>query len=412
MANVDLSWLVQTNISINTLVVQPPSFNSCMIIGVFPTANLPTSWGGLIYHNYTSLSDIISDFSALITGTTLQDNRYQWLINAATRFFAQTPTPSNVYLAQVQTPVVGTAWNYSTVLTTITAAFNDFIGFTIADKLSLTNAAVAATSTTPGFAGTGGLNPALVALKSANNEKICFMDSSDRTIAASLQSGNTGVNDLLVLYHALNFTPVAGGTGSMVSQAAANLQAYFGNIFTTGVNLKILSSLRLASDDVIDTTITTSNIGIPGTNDGGYVTTNNNVYCGFGAGVGIGLMQYGYMSSSTTDQQIYLDQVVGALYMRVTTTAGLVTFLLSKSPSGLLYNDFGIQELLTKYKSLIQLSVDQKIIQAFTNSNFTYTNYAQVAPADIANRIYKDLGFNGNFLSRIQRIANSINLSL
>ncbi|MDE2293743.1 MAG: hypothetical protein KGL53_16805, partial [Elusimicrobia bacterium] len=210
--------------------------------------------------------------------------------------------------------------------------------------------------------------------------------------------------------------------GIVAQFAGASLGEYFNDIFTTGIGLKTISSMQLASQP-IDPYVTTSNIGTPGqagssTNLIGYT---NNVYAGFGnSSPGTGLTQYGYTTASqfgsSTISPVYIDQVVGAAYLQFVAQADLVAFIIAQQPTGgVLYNDFGIQQIINVFKGSVNKAVNQNILQPPLNSNYSYYTYAQVQQLDpnaIANRIYKDLTFNGKFLSRIQQIALTINLSL
>lgn len=496
------AWLVNVNVSINTTVVQTPAFNYCAIVGVMPTQSSPyqcppSSWSSAGYQSYSSLAQFETDFSGLVqdavtVGDLLQANRFQWLLNAVSDFFGQTPTPSLLYVFQLPTPI-NSSTNFATFFSSMTALNNSWYGFSIADQILpstystciveiTTNAAVtipAGTVVTPKTAqqsytllqaytlpsaGTynvpfystdgitaipistftaispslsavtgvtnavaavngkpgvttpaSGIIAGLTALRSSNNQKKLFLDTNDPTIAGTVQ--NTGGSlDLAFFYHSLNFQEYNAAIAA--SFAAANLGAYFVNLFAVGIGLLPLSSMQVAGQP-IDPTITTGNIGTPGQqgSNTNLIGWNNNVYANFGSqtanNVGLELVQYGYMSISTATKQIYLDQVVGADFVQFTAQADMVTFLVSQQPlGGVLYSNYGIQQIVNTFKNSIQKAVTQNILQQPSNSDFVFVPYQQVNLQDIANRIYQDLTFNGQFLSRIQRIAVTVNLSL
>ena len=64
--SVSLDWLTEVDVTISTTVVQVPSFNNAMIMGVFPSASKPSSWGSAIYKLYTSSAAVASDFAAAL----------------------------------------------------------------------------------------------------------------------------------------------------------------------------------------------------------------------------------------------------------------------------------------------------------------------------------------------------------
>lgn len=396
---VSLNWLSNVSLIINTTVIQAPTFNNCLMIGLFPSGSIPGSWDGLTYHVYTNYADIVSDFSSLITGTTTQDKRYKWLLNGAQCFFGELPTPTQLTIYQMAPDTT----DYTTAFSTLVDTYNDFYAFYIADKLTISNFTTATT----------GIIAAMTALTSANNLKVLFVDSDDMattdSFAAQLKEAG-GHPRIIVTTATNNLTPIPPNTTAAKSYAMAAMGAYFTNLFTTTVPLKPLSGQKLQSV-TYDPAITTSNIGIPGSSTG-YINDNSNVYPGFGNS-NIGLLQYGYMSSSTSDSQLYLDQIVGYDYLKQTCESDIATYLISKQATGgLFYDNEGIQGLVSTFRSSLQKSVNQKIIQPLLNSSVTWVNYAQVSPTDIANRIYKDLSANVFYLSRIQRVSITGTISI
>lgn len=145
--SVNNSWLVDVNVSINTTTAQVPTFNNCALVGVMPTQaspyqSPPSSWGGAIYQNYTSLATLQSDFlplasSAQTAGDLLAADRFEWLLNAGSAYFSQTPSPSQVYVFGM--PTETSASSYTTIFNSFTAVQNNFYGFSICD-LILANA--------------------------------------------------------------------------------------------------------------------------------------------------------------------------------------------------------------------------------------------------------------------------------
>lgn len=263
---------------------------------------------------------------------------------------------------------------------------------------------------------TKGINAALIALRSANNQKKFFYEARHSGQAETLQAEG-GNQDLAVFYHSRNLES-HNTTGTRASLAAAAMSRYFTDLFSIGVGMKTISSMQIQGQPV-DPTIQTSNIGTPGQAGSGsnLIGWNNNVYAGFGTQQSnIGLIQYGYMSNSTPTTQVYLDQVVGADYVQAVAQADLATYIINQQPvGGIPYNDAGIQQIVNVFKGSIQKAVNQNILQAPSNSSFTYLTLAQVEsqyPNNIANRIYNTMYFNGQFLSRIQRIGVNVNLTL
>lgn len=497
------SWLVNVQVSINTTVIQAPSFNQCLLIGVMPFGSVngvqfpPSSWGTNTYQTYSSLTGFLTDFTPLLvaakavmftTGNELLVNRIQWLIDAVTAFFAQTPTPTILYVGAILSDYISIP-NYPAIFANFAAVQNGFYGCTICDlilantfstcvvsittnaattipilttvtpqtatqpytllqefdapaagtylvtfystdgatvippatftAISPTNSAVTAVTNVaasingiPGFLTSGtGLTTAMLALRTSGNQKKLFQDTLSNSIAESVQSGG-GSQDIAIFYHLYNLQSWRDPLTASLS--AACLSEYFTDLFNIGVGMKPLSSMQLKGT-VTDPTITTANIGTPGQPGGpnNLIGWDNNVYAAFGNTSTIGLVQYGYMSNSIASAQVYLDQVVGADFLQFTAQTDLVTFILNQQPiGGILYNDFGIQQILSVFKNSVQKAVNQNILQPFDNSDFVYSTYAQVSPTDITNRIYKDLYFNGEFLSRIQMIQLNVTLSL
>lgn len=397
---VSLDWLAQINIIINTTVVQVPTFNNCMIIGLFPFGSIPSSWGGAIYKGYNSYAAINADFASKITGTTTQDNRYQWLLNAASQFFSQTPTPTTLYLAQIDPATT----NYVTALNTVTTAFNNFYAFYIADQLTASQ-----------VTGANGVYAGLASLTSSNNLKVLFIDTADLGIVATdflydVTNGGIGNPRAILCAHTNNFVPVAGGTQAPTALGAACMGAFFTNLFTTSIGLKALGNQALTSV-ASDSVITAASLGTPGQGNG-IIGVNGNVYPAFGSG-GAGYMQYGTMASSTSDSLLYLDEVVGADYIKLTVQADLVSYILQQQPvGGVPYSDVGIQSLATVFKNSLQKGVTQNIIQQFTNTNIGIVPYSQVTSGDKAARIYQGLSANLTYLGRIQRLYVNVTLGI
>lgn len=386
---VNISWISQINVIINTALLQAPTFNTCMVVGVFPIASAPTSWAGDKTKVYSDVTSIIADFSPKITGTTLQDNRYQWLINDAIIFFAQRPAPSQLIIAQMEptaTPVDAmTNWVNSN---------NSFFAFTVADVITAASVS----------AGTG-WKTAIENQVALGNIKYMLQDTVDTAIATTIQTAG-GSDYIGICNHSQNFTPIAGGSTSPYSYAAGLMGAYFTTLFTSGVGLKPISGqqiLGLPGDPLI----TTSNIGIPG-QVSGLINTGNNVFPSFG-NTGLALAQYGYASSSKPANQRYIHEIIGAAYIQLVTQADLFNLILSYQPQGgLQYDDTGIQLLVNTFCNALQKGVGQKIIQQFKLSDISYKALKDVSTANQANKIYNDLSANLKFLSRIQRV--SVNL--
>ena len=386
---VNVSWISQINVIINTALLQAPTFNTCMIVGVFPLASAPTSWAGGKTKVYSDASAVIADFSTKITGVTVQDNRYQWLINDAVSFFSQKPTPSQLIIGQMEptaTPVDAmNNWVNSN---------NSFFAFTVADPI--TAASVSAAT---------GWKVAIESQVSLGNIKFMFVDTVDTAIATTIQTA--GGSDYIALFnHSQNFTPVAGGSTTPYSYSAGLMGAYFTTLFTSGVGLKPISGQQIMGLPG-DPLVTTSNIGIPG-QVSGLINVGNNVFPSFG-NTGLALAQYGYTSSSKPANQRYVHEIIGAAYIQLVTQSDLFNLITSYQPQGgLPYDDTGIQLLVNTFCGSLQKGVGQKIIQQFSLSDIFFKPLKDVSLANQANKIYNDLGANLKFLSRIQRV--SVNL--
>jgi len=207
-------------------------------------------------------------------------------------------------------------------------------------------------------------------------------------------------------------TPSAAVSAPSVVLGAACMGAYFTNLFTSGIGLKTISGQTLVST-AADTVITRSTLGKIDSPRDGLMSVNANVYPAFGTSASSGYMQYGFMASATNTQLIYLDQIVGADYIKLNVQADFASYILSQQPTGgVPYSDVGIQSLVSVFKKTLQGAVTQNIIQQFNNSNISYVNYAQVSNTDKTNRIYQDLSASLTYLGRIQRVAVGITLSL
>jgi hypothetical protein len=494
------TWLFNVAVNINTTLISPPSFNNCLLIGVLGSSYIPASWAANanIYQAYTSFTGVSADFSPLLATAIaafnqIQANRIQWLLNAAQAFFAQTPTPSIVYLATIP-PQTTAVPNYTTLLTNISNAQNGFYGFTLCDfvmpntystvvadihngtgssvvipvgtlltpqtatasytlyqevdipsggtysatfystdavtaipaatftnispaiaSVTVTNPAVAINGIPGILTNTSGLVPALLAFRTASNIKKLFLDTNISTFAQTIQAGS-GSKDMTIFYHSLNLQDYNATTTASLS--AASLSEYFTDLFQVGVGLKQLSSMQLAGVP-IDPTVTNNTIGQDPTQAGSSINLlgwAQNVFAGFGSAPGLGLVQYGFQSNSIPSALVYLDQIVGGDFIQLTATSDGANYIVSQQPfGGIPYNDTGIQAILNVFKNSMQKAVNQNILMPFTNSNFTYPNFAYILannPAWISDRIYQGLVFNGELLGRIQRISTTVNLQL
>jgi len=414
--SVSLDWLTEVDVTISTTVVQVPSFNNAMIMGVFPSASKPVSWGSAIYKLYTSSATVASDFAAALAAAILatqwaQVFKYQILIKAASDFFAQTPTPTSLYIGMIDNTATV---NYVTQINLICAAFNNFYSFYIADQI--TTAQVLGTSPTPSG---GGIYAAVNGLASSNNLKVCFLDTSDLDIVATnflydVTALGIGAQRVMLFAHTDNpqsAVPSAAVAAPTICLGAATMGAFFTNLFTSTVGLKSVSGQTLSGSLPSDSAVTSSTIGTPGAGDG-LLGVNANVFPSFGTSA-TGYIQYGFMASSTTSALLYLDQVVGADYIKLNVQADLVTYLLGQqSVGGVPYSDVGIQNLVSVFKKTLQGAVTQNIIQQFANTNVTAVSYANTPSADKTNRIYQGLAASLTYLGRIQRLKVGITLGL
>lgn len=413
---VSLDWLAQINVTINTSVVQAPTFNNCMIMGVFPTASRPngaggfaTNWGTNPYYAYSSLTQLTTDFRKLEAAAVAASNftqafKYQILIKAATQFFQQTPAPVLLYVSCIDNT---TTVDYTVQFNKIIAATNDFYACYIADQVTATQLNT-------------GINPAIASLITDQNYKLFFVDTADLAITSGhflYDATNDGIGSqrAMLFAHTLNpqtAVPTVHLDDPSVTLGAACMGAFFTNLFSSGIGLKALAGQTLQNVPS-DSAITRSSLGeINGNGRTGLMSVNANVYPSFGTG-GQGYMQYGFMASATNSNLRYLDQIIGADYIKLNVQADLASYILSKQPTGgVPFSDVGIQALANTFKKTLQTAVTQNIIQQFSNSDVGVVPYSQVLPADKTNRIYQGLSASLVYLGRIQRVAVSITLGL
>lgn len=136
---VSSNWLVNVQVSLSTAVTQLPAFNNSLILGVFSNTYRPTSFGTGLFKSYSSSAQVSADFSPQQTaasgaGDLLQLARLSWLVDDATAFFAQSPTPSILYVAQIPPEHVSVP-NWATYFPTLTAATNNWYSISIADLM-------------------------------------------------------------------------------------------------------------------------------------------------------------------------------------------------------------------------------------------------------------------------------------
>lgn len=399
--SVNLSWLVNVNVSLNTTLSQAPSFNDMMIVGVFPTASRPARWGvplTNLSYAYTQLTDVLSDFQPLETAATAQadKDRYQFIINAATLVFSQSPSPSRVYIGCIDSSAA-TPGDYVTLLNNLLTYNNNPFALYLAYKV------VAADIT-----GLTGWAAAMNNQAALGNPKVMLIDVDDNgAIATTVQTAG-GSDYILICNYKGNLTPIGGGTTAPLSLGAASMGEYFVDLFASGVGLKPFAGMTLASLPG-DNSITTSSIGDTTT---GLIGTNNNIYPSFG-NQGLALTQYGLVSSSKPTALRYLDQIVGSVFLKLNIQNDFVTLLASmQGRGGLPYENDGIQLIINTFKGSLNKALDQRIIVPYKNSDISYKNKADVAPINITNRIYSDLSANLTLLSRIQRMVINVNLNI
>lgn len=297
---------------------------------------------------------------------------------------------------------------YSTNATAgITAA--SFTGLTpaYATVSSVTNLAASVDSCPGIMTGTGNVASGLVSLRTLYGPKKCFLDTDNVEYAGDVQTLG-GNKDLLINYYVYNCQ--AHYAALSYSLSGACMAKYFVDLFDTGVGLKTYALMQL-SGLPSDPTVTTTNIGKI-TQTGGtdnLIGWNNNVY----AGLGIPMMQYGTVSSSTKDEIVYLDQIVGSDHMYFAIQSALVDLLVSYQPKGgVQYINSGIQLIVSTVENVAAKEAALGIIQQPTGGEIVYATKQEVNAADIAARLYKDLVCNYTLLSRIQQIKITIDLSL
>ena len=404
---VNLSWIADINVTINTTALQGPSFKG-MVMGVFPVASLPTSWAGSLVHQYGSNAEIVADFTplydaAIVALDYVQAYKYAILLKACSTFFTQTPTSDILYVSCLDNTA---AINYVTGIQAIVDADNGWYAFYLADQVTSTQ-----------LTQNNGVYDAINSLTSNNNLKVGFFDTNDPVITAgnflydSTQAGK-GISRAILFYLPTNpvSTTVTTALAVVDTLAAANMGKYFTNLFDTGIGLKSISGTQLNSV-TIDSTITKTQLGDAGLGTG-FLEVNGNVYPSFGAS-GLGLMQYGLMASSNSSALLYLDQIVGADFIQLNLEADLSSLIIAAQPTGgIAYDDGGIQTVLNAAKSSLQKAVTQRIIQQFNNGNFTYLNAAQVSAAKKSSGVYDDMSVVLTFLGRILRVGLNVELKV
>jgi len=144
-----------------------------------------------------------------------------------------------------------------------------------------------------------------------------------------------------------------------------------------------------------------------------------NTYAGFSATGGNaevpqGLAQYGHCVTSTSTNKYYIDQVYTANYAELNAEADLATLMLQNS---IYYDDMGIQRLVTSVKKTLEQLVADDMLMPFGNDAITFTPYAKVPAANIADRVYgtqSSPGIVANmvFKSHIQKVQFNINIRI
>jgi hypothetical protein len=219
--------------------------------------------------------------------------------------------------------------------------------------------------------------------------------------AAVVKSIYTSPN-WMMLYHANNYT-------TNINFAAALMGAFF-------INPKGLTVAKLQLNITPDVL---SNNQLDQLNNI-FITT----YAGFSSSISVvstvtGLVQYGYMVTSTTNTQYYLDQVYTSDYAELQIEADLTDYMLQTDiydengiNSPLYYDDNGIQRLVTVIKQSLNKLVDDNMILPFKNNAIIYIPYSKVSSDDITNRVYNGITANIVFKSHIQKITLTINIKL
>lgn len=402
-----LDWIANINVIINTAVLQSPTFNNCMIMGVFPLASLPTSWSGTLAHAYSDYASVSADFTPLynaaVTATSyVQAYKYAILLKGAELFFTQAPVPTVLYVGCIDNT---STVNYVNAIQDIVNANNNFYAFYIADQVTATQVNQ-----------TNGIKAALTAQTSARNFKMCFLDTNNPAITTGnflydVTALGIGSQRMMLWEHPSNPVSTTVTTAAAVGTtlAPAAMGAFFTTLFTSAVGLKSFACQQLIGV-AADTTLTNTNLGTPGTGDG-ILGVNGNVYPAVGSS-GIGLCQYGLMASSTASALLYADQVIGADYINSVVQTDFVNFIISKQPTGgVPYSDSGIQLLLNTFRGSLNKAVNQNIIQPFSNSAVTAVPYSQVSSGDKTARIYNGLAASLLYVGNIQRLSASVNLS-
>lgn len=428
---------VQWAMNAVTAFFAQPSQPTQLYVFNIPTVNSSTNYSTVL-NTYTGINN---NWYGMTICENIQANAYSMVVGqilttsagvvipAGTALTTGSPPAASTYILKQRftTGAAGT-YNlifYSTDVSTafLAASFNGLMP--LPSGVSTVTNPNPARINQPGYLTPSvGINTALLALRTNNNQKKMFGDFNDFTQPGIIQSSLTlSSQDLTCFTSTLNFPqyyPVAflPNPNNGDSLSAASMSQYFTNLFVNNNGLGILSSMQLAAQ-IPDPFVTANNIGTPNPLVAGSITNligwNNNVYASFGNNVlNIGLVQYGFQSNSNNvaGSIVYLDQVVGNDYVQLTTQQNLVNLIVNSLPSGLPYSDTGIQSILNEFKASIQNAVDQGVLQPISNANFTYPTYAQCSPANIASRIYTGMTFTGNYLSRIQMINVVINLSL
>lgn len=296
---------------------------------------------------------------------------------------------------------------YSTDATTaVPGATFTAISPTIVNVTAVTNTLPAINNCSGIMTGPGSVSSALTSLRGPYGAKKCLLDTDDVTYAGICQD-LAGNKDLIINYYVYNNQSHYSSLSYSLSGAC--LSAYFQDIFSSGVGLKSYGYQKLSGIPK-DFTVTTANIGDV-TQPGGVdnlIGWNNNVY----ASLSISSMQYGLVSSSTNNQLVYVDQVVGADYLQAVVQTDLITLLNSQPNNSLLYTNSGIQKIVNTFKTSLTKCVNLNIIQPYADSDISYVTAENVTAADKTARIYPYLSANLTFVSRIQRITVNVNLSL
>jgi hypothetical protein len=186
---ISYTWFANANVTIKTTVVQAPSLNTCMLVGIFPDQTINGAMFGR-FRSYSDSASFVKDFTPLYAAETNapQKQRYSDLISAVNCFFNQEITPNTVLIGRLNVTEVESATSDSSALVTpfltLKQTAPSWYGFTIVDNSYIP---AGSSPTLPIYSEyTLAIANALSAMTGGNYKAVYFENTKDQNVFASM----------------------------------------------------------------------------------------------------------------------------------------------------------------------------------------------------------------------------------